>query len=1076
MTTILEKLNLSQREAVETTEGAVLVIAGAGSGKTRALTFRTAYLICDKGVRPGQILAVTFTNKAAKEMQERIAQILAEYNFKGHLPLVGTFHSICAKILRAEIGKLGYGSNFNIFDSQDQLSLIKKTMKELDIDLTQFRPQSILGAISKAKNELIDAKMFQTATAGYWEEVVARIYVAYQERLKKNNALDFDDILMLLVQILRTYPEVLEKYQNIFHYIMVDEYQDTNHAQYVLIKMLADKYKNICVVGDDWQCLPIGTKISAGENKKIKIENVSEKNSLNCASGQGEICQQEVVGKKETYFKGDLIKITTESGESLLATPNHILFSKLSVEAGTFYIYLMYKKEQGYRIGLAKGARISKSKNCFSVGLNVRANQERADRMWILKVCQNKAESTYWEQYFGFFYGIPTLVFLAANRDMKFEQKYIDRIFCEIDTRKRAEKIFSDFNLNFDYPHHIPQATMRNGIEKISLRLALFSDHRKSLTSNWGMHRLSINSNNKNAQKKLEEAGFKTRKGKLNDWRLEITRIDYAKLELILDRIKKILPEVNIVKSALLTKNNRFSFQPAGHIRETMLIPILRQEKIIEEKVTKVEKIQYAGYVYDLNIKNVHNYIANNFVVHNSIYGWRGANIQNILDFEKDYPTAKVVKLEQNYRSTQQILDAAYGVISKNINRKDKKIWTDNKAGHLLASYEAEDESDEAQFIISEVISLRNKGIKLNNIVVLYRTNAQSRIIEEALLGDSIPYRIIGGLKFYQRKEIKDIIAYLRLIENFKDEISLERIINEPKRGIGDKTVSKWVEFAKTNNLDLITAGGEILSNNISKTRVENIVSFCGFIKKMQTVKNNLTLADFIQKVFFESGYEKQLLDGTDEGQMRQENVRELLTVAKKYDKFSEGEGLRLFLEEVALVADTDNIDQSSEAVHLMTLHSAKGLEFQFVFIVGLEEGILPHSRSMLSETEMEEERRLMYVGITRAKEKVYLLFTKMRTIYGSTQINAPSRFLDDIPAELVEDAQTGSINACVPEYKKTILTTMKVCYKGGERIAHEKFGEGLVISAQGDIITVAFKLVGLKKLSSSLAPIRKVE
>jgi DNA helicase-2/ATP-dependent DNA helicase PcrA len=716
MTNILEKLNLSQREAVETTEGAVLVIAGAGSGKTRALTFRTAYLICDKGVRPGQILAVTFTNKAAKEMQERIAQLLAEYNFKGQLPLVGTFHSICAKILRAEIGKLGYASNFNIFDSQDQLSLVKKTMKELDIDLTQFRPQSILGAISKAKNELINTQMFQQATAGYWEDIVAKIYVAYQERLKKNNALDFDDILMLLVQILRTYPEVLEKYQNIFRYIMVDEYQDTNHAQYVLIKMLADKHKNICVVGDDWQ----------------------------------------------------------------------------------------------------------------------------------------------------------------------------------------------------------------------------------------------------------------------------------------------------------------------------------------------------------------------------GIYSWRGANIQNILDFEKDYPTAKVVKLEQNYRSTQQILDAAYGVISKNINRKDKKIWTDNKAGHLLVSYEAQDESDEAQFIISEVISLRNKGIKLNNIVVLYRTNAQSRIIEEALLGDSIPYRIIGGLKFYQRKEIKDIIAYLRLIENFKDEISLERIINEPKRGIGDKTVSKWVEFAKINNLDLITAGGEILNDKISKTRVESIMSFCGFIKKMQEVKNNLTLAEFIQKVFFESGYEKQLLDGTDEGQMRQENVRELLTVAKKYDKFSEGDGLRMFLEEVALVADTDNIDQSSEAVHLMTLHSAKGLEFQFVFIVGLEEGILPHSRSMLSEAEMEEERRLMYVGITRAKEKVYLLFTKMRTIYGSTQINAPSRFLDDIPAELVEDAETSAINTQAEKFmsghKKTILTTMKVCYKGGERIAHEKFGEGLVISSQGDIITVAFKLVGLKKLSSSLAPIRKME
>ena len=287
------------------------------------------------------------------------------------------------------------------------------------------------------------------------------------------------------------------------------------------------------------------------------------------------------------------------------------------------------------------------------------------------------------------------------------------------------------------------------------------------------------------------------------------------------------------------------------------------------------------------------------------------------------------------------------------------------------------------------------------------------------------------------------------------------------------------------SELDLITAGFMIsdqskgVSTKIIKTKLDSIDKFCQFINKMHDVKADLTLADFIQSVFLKSGYEQQLLDGTDEGQMRAENVRELLTVAKKYDKFSDGEGLRLFLEEVALVADTDSIDQSSEAIHLMTLHSAKGLEFQYVFIIGLEEGILPHSRSMLSEVEMEEERRLMYVGITRAKQKVYLLFTKMRTIYGSTQINAPSRFLDDIPAELIENAELSMISACaekfIVERKKTVLTGMKTIYKGGERISHEKFGEGLVISSQGDIITVAFKAVGLKKLSSSLAPIKKI-
>ena len=722
MQDLLIGLNKSQKEAVETTEGPVLVIAGAGSGKTRALTFRTAYLICEKKIRPGRILAVTFTNKAAKEMRERISQLLLDRSFRGDLPLVGTFHSVCARILRSEIGRLGFESNFNILDADDQQRLVKKIIKEMGIDSAQFRPQSLLGAISKAKNELIDVKAFQLTVSGYWEEVVAKVYAAYQDRLKKNNALDFDDILMLLVGLFRTNPEVLEKYQNIFHYIMVDEYQDTNHAQYVLIKLLSDKHKNICVVGDDWQ----------------------------------------------------------------------------------------------------------------------------------------------------------------------------------------------------------------------------------------------------------------------------------------------------------------------------------------------------------------------------GIYSWRGANIQNILNFEKDYPETKVVKLEQNYRSTQQILDAAYGVISKNVNRKDKKIWTENKTGQLLASFEADDESDEARFVASEIAALRAKGVKLNDVVVLYRTNAQSRIIEEALLRESIPYRIIGGLKFYQRKEIKDIVAYLRLIENLMDEISLERIINEPKRGIGNKTVEKWVTFAKANGLDLITAGATIFTQaqengtKIIQTKLDSIFKFCDFIKKMREIKDKLSLADFIQKVFSESGYERQLADGTEEGQMRVENVRELLTVAKKYDDFKDGEGLRMFLEEVALVADTDNIDQEKEAVHLMTLHSAKGLEFQYVFISGLEEGILPHSRSMLSEEEMEEERRLMYVGITRAKQKVYLLFTKMRTIFGSTQINAPSRFLDDIPAELIEGVEPSASDKYADTHfagrkKSATSAETKVCYKGDERIRHEKFGPGLVISSQGDIITVAFKMAGLKKIAVSSAPIEKI-
>lgn len=717
MEDILKNLNPAQKEAVETTEGAVLIIAGAGSGKTKALTHRVAYLIREKKVAPRNILTVTFTNKAAQEMRERILDLLD--GNKNQLPIAGTFHSICVRILRHEIEKIGYKKSFNIFDTQDQEVLMKKVMKELEINTDQFKPKAMLGAISKAKNELIDTQDFQNQIGGYYEEVVSKIYSAYQKRLKEQDALDFDDILMLIVKLFRKFPEVLEKYQNLFRYIMVDEYQDTNHAQYVLVAMLAKKYGNLCVVGDDWQ----------------------------------------------------------------------------------------------------------------------------------------------------------------------------------------------------------------------------------------------------------------------------------------------------------------------------------------------------------------------------GIYSWRGANIQNILDFEKDYPTAKVIKLEQNYRSTQNILDAAYGVISKNVNRKDKKIWTENKGGHQLSLYEARDERDEAEFAIKEILNYKNEHrCRLSDFVILYRTNAQSRIIEEAMLRNSIPYRIIGGLKFYQRKEVKDIIAYLRLIQNFNDEVSLERVINEPRRGVGDASLGKWLGFARENKLNYIEAGLKINDDSkLNVGKIDAIKKFCDFIIRGKEKITKTKVTDLIEFVFTGSGYEKYLLDGTDEGQMRYENVRELLTVSKKYDEYAGEEGLNLFLEEVALIADTDNIDQASEAVHLMTLHSAKGLEFKVVFIVGLEEGILPHSRSLIDHNEMEEERRLMYVGITRAKEKVYLLFTSERNIFGSTQINSPSRFLDDIPEKLLEDFKNSrspqELSSSMAKETQELSSgdSKKVSFKDGDRVRHEVFGDGLIVSSQGDVLTVAFSTAGLKKLSASIAPLKKI-
>ena len=712
MQDLLKKLNSQQREAVETVNGPVLIIAGAGSGKTKALTNRVAYLIKERGISPANVLAVTFTNKAAQEMKIRIAELLGERAQKNY-PFVGTFHAFCSKILRTEIDKIGYKKSFSILDTQDQLSLMKKTIKELEINPEQFKPTSALDAISKAKNGLVNDKEFSDNIGGYFEEIISKIYSAYQKKLKDQSSLDFDDLIMLTVDIFSKFPEILNKYQEMFRYIMIDEYQDTNHAQYTLIKLLSKKYRNICVVGDDWQ----------------------------------------------------------------------------------------------------------------------------------------------------------------------------------------------------------------------------------------------------------------------------------------------------------------------------------------------------------------------------GIYSWRGANIQNILNFEKDYPDAKIIKLERNYRSTQTILDAAYGIISKNINRKDKKVWTENEGGHLLISYEASDEKAEAEFTVKEIKDiLKERRHALSDFVILYRTNAQSRIIEESMLSASLPYRIVGGLKFYQRKEIKDIVAYLKLIQNFNDEVSLERVINEPRRGIGSVSIKKWIDCKKIIGSSLIEAGLKIdASSGLNKVKIDAIRKFSDFILRAKAKASKTDLVSLIEFVFSHSGYEKNLLDGTEEGQIRNENVHELLTVAQKYGEYPGDEGLRLFLEEVALISDTDDIDQTSEAVHLMTLHSAKGLEFKVVFIVGLEEGILPHSRSMLNQDEMEEERRLMYVGITRAKEKVYLLFTRERNIFGSLQSNSPSRFLDNIPGHLIESRD--SQNDIIQDFSRAKkYSEIKHEFKDGDRVQHDVFGTGLVIATRGDELTIAFSTSGLKKISASIAPLKKLK
>lgn len=711
----LEKhLNPQQIQAVKKTDGPLLVIAGAGSGKTRVLTYRIAYLVDQRGVDPFNILAITFTNKAAREMKRRVIELVGRV---GESMWVSTFHSFCARVLRQEIGRLGISSSFVIYDQEDSLSLITRCLKEMDMDIKRFSPRAARAVISDAKNRLIDYQTYQEKATDYFERQVAKIYPSYQEKLYKANALDFDDLLMYMVDILRLFPEVKKKYQQKFKYILVDEFQDTNQAQNQIIMLLAEEHKRVCVVGDDDQ----------------------------------------------------------------------------------------------------------------------------------------------------------------------------------------------------------------------------------------------------------------------------------------------------------------------------------------------------------------------------SIYSWRGAEIKNIIEFDRQFSGTEVVKLEQNYRSTQNILDAAYSLIKNNEKRKEKKLWTENPKGEPISRYTAADEKQEVAFIVSKIEEyIEKKGKRYKDFAIFYRTNAQSRAVEEQFIKKNIPYKIYGGVRFYDRREIKDMLAYLKLVVNPGDVVSLLRIVNVPSRKIGKKTLSVIEKYAQKNRLTFCEAFyrcDEIsyLSNGV-KERIGNFISFMAGLRDLGQQN---TVDRLLERVWKDTGYMAELEEeNTIDSLNRIDNLKELLTVTREFEARAEAgqEGLpklSLFLEEVSLLTDIDNYDQYSDAVVLMTLHNAKGLEFPVVFIIGMEEGIFPHSRSMSSLDELEEERRLCYVGMTRAEEKLFLTSALAHSIYGDTRYSTISRFLTEIPGTLTQDE-----NKKKKVYQKTEGISTE--FGQGEVVEHKLWGRGRILKVKklaGDVeLDVDFKSVGLKHLLGSFAPIRKVE
>ncbi len=695
----LDNLNKEQKEAVLNTEGPLLILAGAGSGKTKVLTTKIAYLIEECGISPYNILAITFTNKAAKEMKDRLFNLVG---IKAKNAQVSTFHSFGVRILTDYYDRLGYEKNFIIMDSDDSLSIVKKILKNKGLDPKSYNPNSIRNQISSCKNEMMSYSDYEKFAIGDYEKVVYEVFKEYEETLKNNNSIDFDDLLLLPIKLFRENEDVLRTYQERFQYVLIDEYQDTNEVQYILSKMICAKYKNICCVGDEDQ----------------------------------------------------------------------------------------------------------------------------------------------------------------------------------------------------------------------------------------------------------------------------------------------------------------------------------------------------------------------------SIYSFRGANYKNILNFEKDYPNAKVIKLEQNYRSTTTILDAANNVIKHNKDRKDKVLWSNKGKGEKITYYRAYNGIDEAQYVSRNIKKLINDGIEYQNIAILYRTNAQSHTIEEELLKDSIPYRIVGGVGFYSRKEIKDVLAYLRLIYNSKDNVSLLRVINVPKRGIGNKTISNLIEKSNIEGksiYEVIESGKEL--------------AFKEMIESLKKQSEFLTLTELVDRILDVTGIKKEYEEEKNlEADIRLENLEELKTVTRTFEEREGVVSLEDFLLEVSLVTDVNEYDKDPNKVSLMTVHSVKGLEFDYVFIIGVEEGLFPHVNSILNGNELEEERRLMYVAITRAKEKLYIVNARTRMLFGTDTANVASRFIGEINSDLIDKEFEEKEVENKVNVEEKFYNSEEVDYNIGDYVYHDVFGQGKVVGVSGSLISIAFKHpYGIKKLMKNHKSITKI-
>jgi DNA helicase-2/ATP-dependent DNA helicase PcrA len=1086
--TYLADLNEAQRRAVTTTEGPVLVIAGAGSGKTRVLTYRVAHLLATQGAEPNELLAITFTNKAAQEMRDRIEAAIGP---RARAIWILTFHAACGRILRREAERLGYRSNFTIYDQADQIRLVKDCLTELDRDPKRFTPRGIHTQISNAKNALVGPGEYAARVASFYDQTVADTYNLYQRRLFASNAVDFDDLLMLTVDVLQRFPEARDLWAKRFRYVLVDEYQDTNHAQYVLLKLLAGKHRNLMAVGDPDQCLLAGTLVTMADGSKRPIEQVRVGDELASAYGSGAFGPARVSRVNRSVRRAG-IAITTASGRRIVSTPEHVHFAgfKPGKTPQLNMTYLMWKKGVGFRIGTSR--TYTNGQPLSLAGPSIRLNGDHADAVWVVTTYRSEAEARYGETALSLKYGLPTLPFVARpngspeGRSLVGDQALLDRLFAELDSESGGRRLLDDHGLSFEHPHFSTATTTNGSCVRRRLTVSLCGDPR----GDGPQHRVTLFGYDDAGRAAVEALGLSVRPARRGStgWRYESSFADYGRLMTVVRRLEGALDvstrftaRVANGKGEGFKERNYLPFMPASAVRPGMA---MAAEDGRLELVTSVERVELEAPVYDLDVERTHNFVANGLVTHNSIYAFRGADIRNILEFERDFPGTAVIPLEQNYRSTNRILHAANAVIQHNRERKEKDLWSELGEGEPVHVVEVEDEHAEGRYVAAEIARAVEEGAGLSEIAVVYRTNAQSRVLEDILVRQGVDYQVIGGPRFYERAEIKDAIAYLQVLDNPADAVSLSRIANRPRRGVGDTSLARLQTFADGTGGSLWDAIQRAEEAGLAAASLRAVQSLRSLLQSLQAVALEVPVSELVERVLERSGYREALeAERTIEARGRIENLEELVGVAREYQVNAHGRGeepsLSQFLQEISLYSAQDDVpDESAGQVTLMTLHNAKGLEFRVVFMLGMEDGIFPHIRS-IEENDIEEERRLCYVGMTRAKERLTMTHAMRRSLYGRTDTNLPSRFLDELPEDGVERERLRPSSWAgygappssqpPPRFDLPSLAT-------GDAVRHHTLGTGIVTRIEPDgVVTVRFEDGSERRLMLEYAPLEKI-